>query len=417
MPAETTVVDDDAYDPFEALDHFTGSGVVQNPYPTFADLRRKSPVIEGGIWRYFDFGEPLVDAPYKDVQMYAAMSYDAVTQVLRAPGRPFSSQAYAHTMGPVMGHSILEMDEPEHAKYRALLEEVFSRKAMERWEVEVVGPTINAHIDRFVDRGSADLVREFTFSYPVNVITGLLGLPEEDWQQFHRWAIQLINVGFDPPRGIAASQKLRDYFLRVIEERRQEPREDMISVLAHSELEGHRLSGEEICAFLRLLLPAGAETTYRSTGNLLFGLLTNPDQLEAVRNDRSLMPQAIEEAIRWEPPLTSIMRSSSEDAEVCGVPVPAGAAIMVCVGSANHDESRWDNPEEYNIHRKRFPSVAFGFGPHVCLGQHLARMEMTTALNTLFDRLPNLRLDPGAEPTHIAGLMFRSPTALPVVFG
>jgi len=136
-----------------------------------------------------------------------------------------------------------------------------------------------------------------------------------------------------------------------------------------------------------------------------------------VRKDRSLIPQAIEEALRWEGPLTSIIRSVAEDSDICGVPVPAGAAVMVCIGSANHDENRWEDPEVYNIFRKRFPPVAFGFGPHVCLGQHLARMEMTMALNVLFDRLPNLRLDPAAEAPQISGLMFRSPTQLPVIFG
>jgi cytochrome P450 len=346
------------------------------------------------------------------------MSYDAVTKVLRSPGRPFSSHAYANTMGIVMGHSILEMDEPEHAKYRTTLEAAFSRKAMERWEREIITPTIQHHIDRFAERGRADLVREFTFPYPVHVITGLLGLPPEDLPQFHRWAIELINVSFDPPRGLAASQKLHDYFVEVIEERRNaEQRDDLISVLAHSEVEGRPLDNEEICAFLRLLLPAGAETTFRSSGNLLCGLLTHPDQLEAVRKDRSLIPQAIDETLRWEGPLTSIIREVSQETDLYGTKVPAGAAVMVCVGSANHDESRWDDPEEFNIFRKRFPAVAFGFGPHVCLGQHLARMEMTTALNALLDRLPNLRLDPDAETPKISGLMFRSPTTLPVVFG
>lgn len=414
-----TTIDDETYDPFEAFDRSVGIETIKDVYPVLAELRRKSPVLEGPLWKHFftPAQAPITAAPYANQSMYTALSYDAVTQVLRAPGRPFSSHAYANTMGIVMGHSILEMDEPEHTKYRALLESVFSKRAMQQWEVDVITPTINAFVDSFAGRGSADLAREFTFPYPVNVITGLLGLPEEDLPRFHRWAIELINVGFDPPRGIAASQKLHDYFVEVINDRRSEKRDDMISVLAHSEIDGRTLDDEQICAFLRLLLPAGAETTYRSSGNLLFGLLSNPDQLDAVRKDRSLIPQAIDEALRWEPPLTSIIRESSEDAVLCGVPVPAGTALMVCVGAANHDESRWDDPETFNIFRKRFPHVAFGFGPHVCLGQHLARMEMTTALNTLFDRLPNLRLDPDAPPPHIGGLMFRSPVALPVRFG
>ncbi|MGB2695648.1 MAG: cytochrome P450 [Dehalococcoidia bacterium] len=413
--ATQTTIDDETYDPFEAFDNALGADLIRDAYPKFAELRRQSPMYEGGIWNAFGFVDAMSMA-YHDVPLFTALSYDAVTQVLRSPGVPFSSQAYANTMGVVMGHSILEMDEPEHGQYRELLEQAFSRRAMERWEIEVISPTIDRFIDRFAARGHADLVREFTFPFPVNVITGLLGLPEEDLPQFHRWAIELINVAGDPGRGLQASVKLRDYLIEVIDERRLEHHDDMISVLAHAELNGQRLDNEEITAFLRLLLPAGAETTYRSSGNLLFGLLTHPEQLEAVRNDRSLIPQAIEEGLRWETPLTSIIRQTSADVDVAGVHVPAGSAVMVCTGSANHDESRWEDPEAFNIFRKRFPPVAFGFGPHVCLGQHLARMETATALNALLDRLPNLRLDPDGDDPHITGLMFRSPTALPVLF-
>lgn len=421
---EATAVEDETYDPFEAFDHALGSNKVRNPFAKWAELRGQH-VVKGGTWEMF-FSQEERDNPagidamsmaYTNVPIYTALSYDAVTQILRSPGRPFSSSCYADTMGIVMGHSILEMDEPEHAGYRNLLEGVFGRRAMEQWEKDIITPTIHQHIDKFVERGHADLVREFTFPFPVHVITGLLGLPEEDLPKFHRWAVELINVAGDIERGLIASQKLHDYLIAVIEERRKEKREDMISVLAHAELDGTRLDDEQICAFLRLLLPAGAETTYRSSSNLLFGLLTHTDQLDAVRNDRSLLPQAIEEALRWESPLTSIVRRTVEDTELCGVAIPAGAAVMVCNASANHDASRWDNADAFDIFRKRFPPVAFGFGPHVCLGQHLARMETMVAMNALLDRLPNLRLDPAAEDVHITGLMFRSPVSLPVLFG
>src|SRR5439155_570037 len=140
------------------------------------------------------------------------------------------------------------------------------------------------------------------------VIAGMLGLPEADLPRFHRWAVELINIAGDIQRGLAASQTLRDYFAGVLAARRRDPQEDMISVLAHAELDGQRLTDEEIFAFLRLLLPAGAETTYRSSSNLFCGLLTHPDQLEAVRADRSLVRRAIDEGLRWEPPLTGIAR-------------------------------------------------------------------------------------------------------------
>ena len=410
-----TAEDEEDYDPFQALDQAFGAGTVRNPYPKLAEMRRESPVYKGSMWGEFGL-QAQQTGLLSDAPVYSALSYDAVTQVLRS-GSPFSSSSYASTMGVVMGHSILEMDEPEHNHYRALIEQTFNRREMERWEVEVITPTVNSFIDRFVDRGKADLIHEFTFPFPVHVITGMLGLPKEDLPQFHRWTVELINIPGDPARGIAASQKLHDYLVVVIDKRRKEPREDLISLLAHAELDGTRLNDEEICAFLRLLLPAGAETTYRSSGNLLLGLLTNTDQLNAVRDDRSLLPQAIEEGLRWEPPLLSIIRSATEDTVVDGVPVPNGASMMVCVGSANHDESHWEDPETFNIFRKRFPHVVFGFGAHVCLGQHLARMETSIALNALFDRLPNLRLDPEADDPHITGMIFRSPPELRVLFG
>lgn len=415
MSNPQVAVEDGAFDPFERFDHAQGLGRVRDPYPQLAEVRRRSPVVQENMWKLFGLHDPAA-VVYSEVPFYSVLSYDAVTQVLR-DSETFSSRFYAEVMGPVMGHTILEMDAPEHGHYRALLEQVFSRKAMERWDAEVIGPTINHFIDQFAERGHADLVREFTFPFPVNVITGMLGLPQEDLPQFHRWAVELISVGADPVRGIQASQKLHDYLIGVIDQKRAEPKEDMISHLAHAEVEGHRLDNEEICAFLRLLLPAGAETTYRSSSNLLFGLLTNPEQLDALRNDRALMPQSIDEGLRWEPPLLSIVRLAAKDAEVAGVPVPEGSSLSVWVGAANRDETRWENPDVFDISRKRIPHVAFGFGPHVCLGQHLARMETTVALNTLFDRLPNLRIDPDAEDVHISGLMFRSPSSLPVVFG
>src|SRR5205085_4674607 len=156
----------------------------------------------------------------------------------------------------------------------------------------------------------------------------------------------------DPEVGMAASERLREYFAEVLASRRAEPLDDLISVLALSELDGHTLTDEEICSFLRLLLPAGAETTYRSSSNLLFGLLTNPDQLAALTADRGLMAQAIEEGLRWEPPLLGIMRTATKDTEVEGVAIPAGSIVSVGLGSANHDETYWDNAENFDIFRK-----------------------------------------------------------------
>jgi cytochrome P450 len=404
---------DGTYDPFEEFNRSVGAGVVEDPYPLLAVARAKGPVLKENLEAaLLDDG----NAPEAGPEVFTAFSYDAVQTVLR-DGDTFSSAGYADVMGAVMGHTILEMDEPEHHTYRGLVQQAFSRKAMDRWELEAVGPIVDECIDAFVDRGEAELVRELTLPFPVNVIASMLGLPREDLPQFHRWAIELISVAFDWDRGTRASAQLRGYFAGVLAERRAHPTNDLMSILAAAELDGQRLTDEEIFAFLRLLLPAGAETTYRSSSNLLFGLLTNPDQLDALRADRALMPQAIEEGLRWEPPLTTIVRTATRDTVVDGVEVPAQAVVIVNVGSANHDEKYWERSEEFNIHREQRQHLAFAFGPHMCLGMHLARMETRVLFERIFTRLPNLRLDPAVEAPHITGMTFRAPPALPVLFG
>src|SRR5215216_570614 len=391
---------DGTYDPFEEFNRSVGAGVVEDPYPLLAMARAKGPVQKENLEAELLSAE--VDPQVTmGPEVFTAFSYDAVQTVLR-DGETFSSAGYADVMGAVMGHTILEMDEPEHHTYRGLVQQAFSRKAMERWETEVVVPIVDECIDAFVDRGRAELVRELTLPFPVNVIARMLGLPREDLPQFHRWAIELISVSFDWDRGTRASAQLRDYFACVLADRRAHPADDLMSTLAAAELDGQHLTDEETFAFLRLLLPAGAETTYRSSSNLLFGLLTHPDQLDALRADRALMPQAIEEGLRWEPPLTTIVRTATHDTVVDGVEIPAQAIVITNMGSANHDEKYWERSEEFDIHREQ--------------RQHLARMETRVVLERLFDRLPNLRLDPAADAPHITGMTFRAPPALPVLF-
>lgn len=403
--------------PFEEFNKAMGAGLISDPYPDFVAMRREG-ISEADVRQLLgldadaDLGFDPSDVP----PLFTVSSYDAVQEVLRDNVR-FSSSGYAEVMGAVMGHTILEMDEPEHHGYRSLIQQAFSRKAMERWESDLVGPIVDECIDAFIDRGGAELVSELHFPFPVNVIAGLLGLPREDLPQFHRWTVELISVSIDMDKALNASTSLYDYLVRFIHERRTEPGNDMISVLAHAEHDGQRLTDDEIIAFCRLLLPAGAETTYRSSANLMYGLLTNPDQLEAVRNDRSLMPQAIEEGLRWEPPLLTIMRTAVEPTTVGGVDLPENAMLIVNMGAANHDERRWENAEAFDIFRKQTAHVAFASGPHMCLGMHLARMETKVAINRLLDRLPNVRIDPDAPAPYITGMTFRAPPRLDVVFG
>jgi cytochrome P450 len=384
------------------------SGDVRDPHTGLARLRREEPV------QRIDMS----GMPHEESKpVFMVYRHEEVAQMLR-DNETFSSAIIIDAFGDALGkHVMLGMDEPEHGRHRALVSKAFSQKALARWEDELVGKVGNELIDRFADRGSADLAREFTFPYPTQIIASLLGLPRADYPQFQRWSIALLAILFNRERGLAASEALREYFVPILAARRAQPRDDLISGLVQAEIDGEKLSDEEIFSFLRLLLPAGVETTYRSLGNMLFALLSNPDQLDAVRSDRSLIPQAIEEAVRWEPPLLTITRVATRDTELAGVPIPAGSSVMPVLGAANRQDDRYPDPDRFDIFRPARAHIGFGHGVHVCLGMHLARLEMRVALNLLFDRLANLRLDPDGDDPHIRGQVFRSPTSLPVLFG
>lgn len=406
----------DETDPFERFNRAQGMGAIADPYPGLAAMRAIAPVHRIDLSGLAGAGTQIPASMLAAKHMFVALGFDAVYEVLRDAAR-FSSRGYADSMGPVMGHTILEMDGAEHIEHRALISRAFTKRSLERWERDLVRPAIDAYVDRFVERGAADLVRELTFPFPVRVIAGMMGLPEEEHARFHRLAVELISVSIDRDAGMRASRELRELFAPVVAARRREPKDDLISVLAHAETEsGLRLGDEQIYAFLCLLAPAGAETTYRSSSNLLVGLLASPDQLDAVRRDPALIPQAIEEGLRWECPLLNILRTATEDTELCGVPIPAGSPVSVNLGGANRDPSRWTDPDRFDVFRAPKPHIAFAIGHHVCLGQHLARMETRVLLERLFERLPNLRFDPDQPAPAITGLIFRSPPSLPVRF-
>jgi cytochrome P450 len=348
------------------------------------------------------------------IREYSAVSFSTVNTVFR-DGRVFTSKPYDKTIGLFMGPTILAMDGKKHREHRNLVSAAFKSKALARWEPTIVRPICNTLIDEFIGNGEADLVRNFTFEFPTRVIARLLGLPDEDLAMFRKRAVQLISYTVDYERAFEASAALKDYFLAQIEKRKSKPTDDIIGDLVSAEIDGEKLSDEAIYSFLRLLLPAGLETTYRSSGNLLFLLLTHPDQFAAVQADRELIPGAIEEGLRVETPLTTVQRFTTEDVELEGITIPARAVIGVCVGSANRDEQRWERSEEFDIFRKHVPHISFAAGEHTCLGLHLARLETRVALDCLLTRLTNVTLVTDDDP-HIHGQPFRSPTAMPVTF-
>jgi cytochrome P450 len=380
-----------------------------SPYPMLNELRAKAAVHPGwpemGIFENPEVGQ----------QIFSAYTFDAVKAVF-TDNTTFSTKCYEAIVRPLQGPTILEMQEPEHQVYRRLHEFAFARSSMRRWEAELVRPLVERTVDRLRDAKRADLVEEVFMPIPVRVIAALIGLPESDIPEFHRLAIQLLGFQADMDTALRASAQLKEYFVGILADRRRKPRDDMVSVLAEADIDGVRMSDEQIYGFMRNLLPAGAETTSRSTASLAFGLLTHPEQLAAVIADRDLLPQAIEEGIRWETPLLNFMRQTTRDVEFHGVAMPEDSLVSVNLGSANHDETRWVEPERFDIFRERKPHIGFGHGAHVCIGMHLARLESTLFFNTLFERLPGLRLDPDVPPPYVAGMHFRSPQHLKVVW-
>jgi cytochrome P450 len=380
-------------------------GEERDPYPHFAEHRRADPVA--------------LEEGFAGDTVYTVFRYADVEAVLQDP-TSFDSSVYAKEIGMVLGPSILQMDGPQHVRHRALIGGTFRRVAVEALREPLMQPIVDGLIDGLIDgmatRGRAELVRQFTIRYPIQIIAELLGIPREDYPRFTRLSIQLISIASEIERGLQASIALREYFAGILAERRAAPRDDLISQLAMAELEGAPVPDDEIFAFLRLLLPAGAETTYRLLGNLLFGLLSNPDQLAAVRENRTLLPRAIEEALRWEAPVQYISRRALREATIAGVTIPMGSHVSLSLGSANHDDTVFVDPGRFELFAERAAHLAFAEGPHRCLGEHLARAETTVAMNALLDRLEDLRLDPEGGEAFVQGNAFRSPNKLPVLF-
>jgi cytochrome P450 len=403
--------DDPTYDPFVSDD--AAFGECADPYPQLAAWREQQAVHK------MDYRAAM--GLYPDVTMiglqhYLVLGYDAVEKIFLDPAT-YSNSIYGRNLGISFGRSVSTMDAPEHPRYRKIFQKAFLPQTVAQWGETLVDPVVGALMDKFVPRGKADLVQEFTHHYPFHIIYRQLALPPEDVKTFHKLAIAQTVVMYDVAHGTEASRKLGAYFKDLLEERRRHPGEDLVSLLALAEVDGERLPEEILVSFLRQLVNAGGDTTYRATSVLLTGLLTNPEQLEAVRQDRSLIAQAIEEALRWDGPVLIATRTPVIDVELAGVKVPAGACLSVASGSANRDPARFDNPDQFDIFRKKQRNFGFAFGPHVCIGQHLARVEMTRALNAILDRLPNVRLDPDMPPPAIQGTMMRVPKHIHVRFG
>jgi len=377
------------------------------PYDTWAEVRRSEcPVLATGG----DLMGPGTGT------FYRTTTFKDADAVLR-DDKLFASYINTMHIGQFMGELIVGMDGEEHRKYRNLVAKAFRASQLERWDESLVRPIIHRLLDTIAPLGRADLVASVTAKYPMQVICGIAGVPLEDADQFAQWAEEINTGPMAPERGHAASAAMVEYLKPLVQARRDNPTGDFLSDLVNAEVDGETLTEGKLYGFLRLLLPAGGETTYRVMGNALLALLTHPDELARVYADRELIPEVIEETLRWETSVTMVSRIATADTVVSGCPVAAGSPVGVLTGSANRDETRWEDADEWKLGRPVQHHLAFGTGPHQCLGMHLARLELRVGLNEILDRLPNLRLDPaGADQALIEGYAFRGPRSLPVTF-
>lgn len=373
------------------------------PYAMWEEARSTCPVVEtpGSDW-----------APGTT---FSTTTFADANRVLRDHAT-FTSSINAEAMGPFMGEFMVGLDGDEHRRYRALVAHAFRRSSLERWTDDLLQPILDRLLGDIAPNGRADLIADLTALYPVQVICGIVGVPLEDHEQFNEWADQINHGPLDPEVGMAASQAMVEYLEPLVAARRENPTGDLLSELVHAEIDGEKLTDAKLYGFLRLLLPAGAETTYRVFGSCLLALLADPEVMDRVRADRSLIPAVIEETLRWETSVTMVSRQAAVDTEIGGCPIPAGSPVTVYNGSANRDATRWDDPDRFDIDREPVTHLAFGTGAHQCLGMHLARLELGAGINAVLDRLPDLRLDPEAPNPVVSGYAFRGPATLPVIF-
>jgi cytochrome P450 len=403
----------------------SGGGVVDDPYPAFHRIREQGAVHEGSVPQLMGLDERV---PYQmrrtDVPMYSAWSFEACDRALR-DAATFSSELYQRDTAVLFGPNILAMGGDEHRRHRALVQPSFTRARTDWWSRNWIAGLVDGLLARIEADGRAELNLDVCARLPLLVITASFGIPAEEAVAV-RAALSrmLFRPELSGEERMAASREIGELLGPAIAARRDRPGDfdDLLSVVVSAEIPGEdgrpvRLSDEHLLGFSRLLLAAGSGTTWRQLGITLHALLSQPDALAAVRDDPALLRNAVEESVRWEVTDPIFRRSATRDVDLCGTRIPAGAIVELVLGSANRDPSRWDRPDDYVLDRPLQPHLGFATGPHVCLGIHVARAEMSVALQAILDRLPGLHWDPDVDRPAIIGLEHRGPTSLPVRFG
>jgi cytochrome P450 len=318
--------------------------------------------------------------------------------------------------------AFLEMDDPEHRSHRAAMQPMFIRpRTLGWWRHRWIDDIVNTLVEALKQRDRAELNIQLCARVPVHTITRAIGMDGADSLEFRNALLKTTAHSVTPEERGRSAKTVERMLLDLIAKRRAVPGDDVVTGLIAAELtlpDGSKrpLTDREIMLDCRLVMLAGGGTSWRQFGITLWALLTHRDQLEAVKADRSLVDAAIEEAVRWNPTDPVFSRLAVQDIELDGVLVPAGSVLEICLGAANRDPNRWENPDAYDLHRKFQGHLGFGLGTHLCMGQNVARSELNAGINALLDAFPNLRLDPDAPAPYLTGgLEQRGMSGVPVL--
>ena len=382
-----------------------GMEAAADPHPVYEELRNQCPVHRMAGW---DGNTQVIISRYEDV----------ITS-LRTP-EVFSSAPEAVNIGQEDKLIPLQVDPPEHAKYRRFLDPEFGPKRMAALEPEA-RKLVNSLIDKFEDRGKCDVHEELATPLPSGMFLALMGLPMEDLPMFLQWRDDTIRPKV-PENDFEAAQKVRErvgheisaYFERMVEERRKNPDDSLLSTIAHGQVEDRPLTREETLGICHLLLLGGLDTVTATLDCTLAYLAQHPEQRQRVVEHPELMPAVVEEMLRHQSPVMMVLRVLAQDTELNGVELKKGDHAMVLIGSANNDETEFDNPVHAEFERESNRHLAFGAGPHRCLGSNLARVELKVALEEWHRRIPDYRLADGAELLYSPGI--RQTMELPLVW-
>jgi cytochrome P450 len=381
---------------------FTQSAEHQlNPFPHYERMRANAPVHydeQSGSWHVFRY-----DDVQRALSEYATFSSHMGGDTASGTGQLFAS-------------SLIATDPPRHRQLRSLVTQAFTPKAVDALAPRIAG-LAHELLEGIADRGSADLMRELAYPLPVIVISELMGIPSQDRERFKHWSDVIVSqtrTGSASEDHSATNTEMAEYFLALIDQRRSRPGKDLISTLLSAEIDGQKLTVHELLGFCALLLVAGNETTTNLIGNAVLCLAESPGTIDRLLSEPALLPQTIEEVLRFRSPVQSMYRLTVAETTLGDELIPAGAPIVAWIGSANRDERQFQRPAEFDVDRGQNRHLAFGHGIHFCLGAPLARLEARIALEALLSRLPGLSLVQGAHLERMESTIIYGLKALPV---